>query len=314
MMSTAPQSPGPDAVARQLRLFQRLAVGLAAALALGAGAFAFIHYLGEPVTILVNGKPLGTVANKAVANALIKAAETEKIGDAYAQDEPVRITKILLVPAPPNTPQEPDTVVQAKLMRLLTLHLHAYVILVNGHVSVALPTPDEATKTLQIVKDHWAQMPPQSETVGQPEIVETIDIEKRAVDTQVTRRDAAAAAPYFWTPPHSKTYTVKRGDLGSRIARRNHISLTDLITSNPNKDMNRLQPGQVLNVQRMPLLLTVRVRKKLVTMEKVYPDAPASEAGQQRVTYIATYVNGQETRREAQSVDIIEKPQVRMDL
>ncbi len=87
-----------------------------------------------------------------------------------------------------------------------------------------------------------------------------------------------------------------------------------MITANPNKDIRRLKPGDTLNVQKMPLLLTVRVRKTLVTTEKVHPNAPASQAGSQRVTYLVTYLNGQETRREAQSVDILEKPLTRMDL
>ena len=64
----------------------------------------------------------------------------------------------------------------------------------------------------------------------------------------------------------------------------------------------------------MPLLLTVRVRKKLTATEKVYPNAPAAEAGRQDVTYLVTYLNGQETHREAQSIEVLEKPETRMSL
>lgn len=312
--TTVPQPPSADALARQLRLFKRLAVFLAVALILGIGAFLYIRHVGQPVTIFVGDKPIATVRNAATANQLIAAAEQAKIGAAFAQDEPVRMQKIHLIHAPAGAPQDTDSVVKSKLMQMLTMHLRAFAILVDGHVSVALPNPDAATETLRMVKDHWEQMPPQAEVVGQPEIVETIDIEKRAVDTRVTRPDAASAAPYFWTPPPSKVYKIKRGDLGSRVAHRNHISLADLITANPHKDLNHLKPGDVLNVQKMPLLLTVRVRKKLVETEKVYPNAPASEAGQQRVTYVTTYINGQETHREAQDVTILQKPLTRMDL
>lgn len=311
---TTPQKPNPDAMSRQLRLFQGLAALLAAALVLGLGAFFYIRHMGQPVTIMVGGKSAGTVANRSAANVLITAAEQAKIGTAYAGDEPKRMQKIVLVPALPNSPLEPDTVVRGKLMQLLTLHVHAFVILVNGHPSVALPTPEDATATLNLVKSHWAQMPPQAEVVGAPEIVERVDIEKRAVDTRLTRADPAAAAAYFWTAPASKTYTVRRGDLGSRIAYRSHLSYADLITANPHKDLNRLQPGDKLNVQKMPLLLTVRVRKKWATLEKVNPNAPAAQAGQQRVTYIVTFLNGQETRREAQDMAILQKPLTRMDL
>ena len=306
--------PPPNALARQLRLFQRLAAGLALALVVGAGAFFYLRHLGQPVTIFVSGKPVATVANRAAANALIAAAEQAKVGPAYAQDDPKRMQSIVLLPAPPNAPQETDNVVKAKLANLLTLHLKAFVILVNGHPSVALPTPDAATETLKLVKGHWANLPPAADLDGEPEIVEQIAIEKRAVDTSLTRQDAASAAPYFWTPPPVKSYKVQRGDIGSRIARHNHISLADLITANPNVNVNRLKQGDVLNVRKMPRLLTVRVQKTWVSEEPVYANAPASQAGRQRVTYLVTYLNGQETRREAKDVTILEKPLTRMDL
>ena len=78
--------------------------------------------------------------------------------------------------------------------------------------------------------------------------------------------------------------------------------------------MNRLQPGQTINIQKTPLLLTVRVQKTLQVTEKVHPNAPAYAAGQERVTYLVTYLNGQEVSREAQSVVILQKPVTAMEL
>jgi hypothetical protein len=311
---TTPQMPAPETLARQLRLFKLLAALLAAALVIGGGVFLYLRHLGQPVTILVNDRPIATVRNVATANALIAAAEQAKVGAAFAGEEPVRMQKVRFLRAEASAPQEPDNVVKAKLAQSLTLHVHAYVILVKGRPSIALPTAEAATETLRMVKDHWAQAPPQAPVVGQPEIVESVEVIRRAVDTRLTRQTPEEAAPYFWTPPPSKRYIIRRGDLGSRIAYRSHLSFADLITANPNKDLNRLKPGDTLNVQKMPLLLTVRVRKTLETTEKVHPGAPAAQAGSQRVTYLVTYINGQETRREAQSVDILEKPLTRMDL
>ena len=312
--TTPTRTPAPNPLARQLRLFKILASLLAAALAVGGGVFLFLRHLGQPVSIFVGDKHIGTVRNIATANALIAAAEQAKIGSAFAGEEPVRMQKVHFVRAEASAPQDPDAVVKARLAQSLTLHVRAYVILVKHRPSVALPTPEAATETLKLVKDHWAQAPPQAPIVGLPEIAESEEITKRTVDTRLTRQTPEEAAPYFWTPPPIKSYTVQRGDLGSRIAYRNHISLAELITANPNKDINRLKPGGTLNVQKMPLLLTVRVHKTLITTEKVHPGAPASQAGSQRVTYLVTYLNGQETRREAQSVDILEKPLTRMDL
>jgi LysM repeat protein len=311
---TTPRTPAPESLARQLRLFKMLAALFAAAILIGSGIFLYLRHMGQPVTILVDNKPVATVRSVAAANELIAAAEQVKVGAAFAGEEPVRMQKVRFLHAEASTPQDPDAVVKAKLAQSLTLHIHAYVILVKGRPSVALPTAEAATETLRLVRDHWAQAPPQAPVVGQPEIVESEEIQKRAVDTRLTRQTPEEAAPYFWTPPPTKRYVIRHGDLGSRIAHRNHLSYTDLITANPNKDLNRLKPGDTLNVQKMPLLLTVRVRKTLETTEKVHPGAPASQAGSQRVTYLVTYLNGQETRREAQSVNILEKPLTRTDL
>ena len=157
-------------------------------------------------------------------------------------------------------------------------------------------------------------MPPAASVVGQARIVQTATIEKRTVDTRLLRADPAAAASYYWTAPPSKTYTVRSGDLGSRIAYRNHLSLADFIRANPNKNLNRLKPGDVVNIQKLPLLLTVRVQKSVIVTEKVHPGAPAAVAGLQRVTYTVTYLNGVEQGREAKTVVILQKPQTATSL
>lgn len=313
--SKTPAEPTPaDALARQLRVFKWLAGLLAAGLAAGAGAFFYIRHMGQPVTILINGRPAATVRNAAAANALVAAAEQTKVGAAFAGAAPVRLQKVAFVPAAPNAPQDADDAAQAKIARLLTLRVPAFVILVDGQPSLAFPTPDAATQTLRRVQDHWAKMPPAAPVVGQAQIVQACVIEKRTVDTRLLRSDPVTAASYYWTPPPSKTYTVRSGDLGSRIAYRSHLSLSDFMRANPSKDLNRLKPGDVVNVQKLPLLLSVRVRKSVVVTEKVHPSAPASVAGLQRVTYQMTYLNGIEQSREAKSVVILQKPQTATSL
>ncbi len=313
--SKTPTEPTPtDALARQLRVFKWLAALLAAGLAVGAGAFLYIRHLGQPVTILVNGRPAATVRTAAAANALLSAAEKAKVGAAFADETPVRLQKVSLVPAAPGVPQDTDAAVQAKLERLLTLRMPAFVILVDRQPSLAFPTPDAATQTLRLVQDHWAMMPPAAPVVGQAQIVQSATIEKRTVDTRLLRSDPAAAAPYYWTPPPSKTYIIRSGDIGSRIAYRSHLSLADFMRANPNKNLNRLKPGDTVNVQKLPLLLTVRVRKSLEVTEKVHPSAPAAAAGSQRVSYLVTYLNGIEQSREAKSVVILQKPQTATSL
>lgn len=313
--SKTPTEPNAaDPLARQLRGFKVLAAFLAAALAIGAGTFFYARRLSQPVTILLDGKPVATVRNSAAANALISGVEKAKVGPAFADETLVRLQKVSLVSAAPGTPQDPDASVQANLARLLKLRVPAFVIFVSRQPSLAFPTPDAATETLKLVQDHWAQMPPEAEITGRAQIMQAISVEKRTVDTRLLRADPATAAPYYWTPPPSKTYTVRAGDFGSRIAYRNHLSLADFLRANPGKDLNRLKPGDVVNVQKVPLLLTVRVRKILVRTEKVHSAAAAAAAGLQRVTYKVTYLNGREESREVQSVVILQKPQAAVSL
>ncbi len=310
----APPPPGPDALVRQVRLYRTLALCLAGLLVVGGGAFFYLRHQGQPVTVFVDGRPVGTVRNAATANRLITAVEQAKLGPAFAEAEPIRLQKVRLERAGAGAAQDPDAAVQARLTQALTLKVHASVILVNGVPSLGLPTVDAATRTLQMVKDHWANQPPASPPQGTPQFVQTVTVEKRAISTDKLRPTPEAAAAYYWTPPPAKNYTVRPGDLGSRIAARNHLSLGELITANPNINLNRLRPGDVIHIQKMPQVLTVRLRKVVVREEKVQPNAPAAVAGKERVTYLVTYLNGQEVGREAQSVQIIERPQVHMNL
>lgn len=309
---TEPASPNP--LARQVRVFKLLAIGLALALCAGAAAFLYLRHLGQPVTISLDGKPITTVHNAAAAEAVIAAAEKAKVGSEFADETPICLQKITLLSAVPNTPQDTDEAAQTKLSRLLKLRVPAYVVFVSKHPSLAFPSPDMATAALNLVKDHWTQMPPSAPIVGDAQIVQKISVEKHTVDTRLLRSDAADAAPYYWTAPPSRTYAVRTGDIGSRIAYRNHLSLSDFIRANPGKNVNRLKPGDVVNVQRLPLLLTVRVRKTVEATEKVHPNAPDYAAGLQQVTYLVTYLNGVEQSREAQNVVILQKPQTALSL
>ena len=297
-----------------MRLYRTLALCLAGLLVVGGGTFFYLRHQGQPVTVFVDGRPVGTVRNAATANRLITAVEQAKLGPAFAEAEPIRLQKVRMERAGVGAAQDPDAAVQARLAQALTLKVHASVILVSGVPSLGLPTADEATRTLQMVKDHWASLPPDAPPQGTPQFVQTVTVEKRAISTSKLRPTPEAAAAYYWTPPHAKNYTVRPGDLGSRIAARNHLSLGELITANPTVNLNHLRPGDVIHIQKMPQVLTVRLRKIVVSEEKVQPNAPAAVAGKERVTYLVTYLNGQEVGREAQSVQIIERPQVHMSL
>ena len=236
--------PAPNPLARQLRRLKILAGLLFLALLGGLGGALYVRHAGQPVAVLLDGKSVTCIRNATTANALLAQAEQAKVGAGYSEDSIVRLQTVLLQHLSANSPIDPDNVALAKLKNSLRLHVHAFAILVNGKVSLGLPTDGLAADTIHLVKEHFAEMPPPEEIVGEPAIVEHIAIKQRAIDGSLARSSAADAAPYFWTPPPSRTYIVRRGDTGLAIARRNHVSLTDFITANAGRDINRLSPAQ----------------------------------------------------------------------
>ncbi len=292
-------SPSPDALARQVRRLQILLGILALALAGTVGGLLYARHLGQPVAILLDGKLVATARSAAAADAVLRAAEQAKVGGGYAANDIVRLQTVRLVPLTGGIPLEPDSAAQAKLAAALKLHVRAYAILVDGKPRLGLPTDEMAVETLHLVKEHFAQMPPPAQIIGEPEFVQNVTVQRMAITASQARSDPTQAAPLFWTAPPSHPYIVRRGDTGGRIAYRAHITLTDLIAANSGRDINRLKPGDTITVEKMPLLLAVRVKKQLTRDEKIVANAPDAEAGQRSVTYAVTFINGQETRRDA---------------
>jgi hypothetical protein len=317
MSNTTPSSgslPPSDNLAKQVKLLKAVSITLCLIIAGGAGFFLYSRHIGQPVAILIDGTPIATVRNASLANQILDRAVADKAGPAYAANNPVRLQKIQLQRVGQGATLDPDDVAEQKLAGALKIHVHAFVIFVDGHPSVGLPTSEDAAETLADVKDHFAKLPPDAKVVGDPDFVDKVEVHRIAVDTSQTRNSPDDAAPYFWTPPPAKTYVVQPGDVGVKIARRNHISLSDFLVANKDRDMNKLMPGDTVNVQKMPMLISVRVQKEIIAEEKINEHAEGNDAGKRRLTYTVTYVNGEETRRDVQDIVTLVKPRARMSL
>jgi LysM repeat protein len=297
-----------------VRLYKILAIVLLFALLIGSGIVFYIHRLGQPVALMLDGQPIVNVRNAATADEILRQAELAKVGSPYSTSSIVRLQKVQMEHIAAGATLVPNEIAVNRLASRLRVNVRAYAILVNGHVSIGLPTDEMAADTLHQVKEHFAQMPPDAEIVAEPTFTQRVTIAQRSIGSALARPSSAAAAPYFWTPPPSKTYIVRRGDTGLAIARRNHISLTDFIVANAGTNINKLMPGEAVNVEKKPLLLTVQVQKRMRRDEKVLPGVSGPGAGLQRVTYIVTYTNGQETHRDPVSIQTMIAPRPRTSL
>ncbi|MEO7715250.1 MAG: LysM peptidoglycan-binding domain-containing protein [Capsulimonas sp.] len=302
------------ALRRQLKLFKALAGIAVAALLAGGGYIAYQRHLGQPVSILIDGKPIVTVQNQQTANSVLAASERKAAGFDVGPKDVIRLQKVQFVHVSGSEPIDSPETAQDKLAGRLKLHVYAYAISVNKHVTVALPTEKDADKTLDLIKEHFAQEPPDSKVVGEPEFSEHVVVSRKAVDPARIKSSPEDAAAFSWTPPPAKEYTVKPHETGYAIARKNKVSFSDFLKANAGRNLNKLMPGDTVIIQKNPLPLTVLVRKQLQANEKIIPNAPEDQAGLRAVTYLVTYANGAEIRREVQNMMTIKKPRTRTEL
>jgi LysM repeat protein len=280
----------------QLRFFQALAALLAVLLIGGAAYFFYRTRQVQPVAITVNGRQITTVENAAEARLLLRTVRNDAAGSAFmAAGEPLYKEIAQIQRVPDTSSLDTDDTARTKLSSALHVTVVADVILINHKPLVALPDKDAAQATLDAVRKHYADMPPNDPLVDKPSFQEKVEIERERVPTALAKPSADEAAPLLWTSPPAKTYTVQPHDTGWSISRKFHMEFADFLRANSGHDVNRLAPGDTVNVSKTYPPLTVVVRKQTEKEEPIIQGAAESAAGLRRVTMIKTYINGVET-------------------
>lgn len=280
----------------QLRFFQVLAALLAVLLIGGAAYFFYRTRQVQPVAILVGGRQITTVENLAEARQLLRTVRNDAAGPVYMESgEPLYKEVAELQRMPDSSSLDTDDTARAKLAAALHVTVVADVIFVNHKPLVALPDKDTAQATLDAVRKHYSDMPPNDPLVDKPTFQEKVDIERQRVSTKLAKPSADEAAPLLWTAPPAQTYTVQSHETGWSIARKFHMQFADFLRANSGRDINRLAPGDSVNVSKTYPPLTVIVRKQTEKNEAILPGASESSAGLRRLTLIKTYINGVET-------------------
>lgn len=303
-----------DPLRKQLRLYTFLIVFLAVLLIAFGGYVYYTRRMGSPVTILLDGRSVATARSLTTAQKILTAAEKDIVGDAYPSSSIIRLQKIQYERVPVNTPIDSEENTRRMLANKLHLKVRAYVIMVSRKPTIGLPTAQQAAQTLNLVKQHYRQLPPNYPLYQDPDIIGSVVIEKQPVAASQTKPTPADAAAYLYEAPPVKTYVVQEHDLGYFIAKKFHISFTDFLNANPGRDLNKLKPGDTVNISKGPPHIQVRVVKKIEQNEKILQDADTDDAGVRHVTYAVNYINGVEKSREVLKIVTLTKPKPRMSL
>jgi LysM repeat protein len=296
MPSPAPKKDPSASYLLQLKLFKALSALLAVVLLGGVGYYFYRQHQLQPVAIMVDGKQVAIAGSSAVATKIMNDYRHSRAGEAFEQTgKPLFVEQVQIVRLPDSQTNEVDTdeTVQSKLTSALHVTVLASAIILKKTVLVGLPSQELAEKTLESVKQHYVDLPPNDPLTQEPEFRETPHVLRRRLPANEVRGTVSEAVDFLVTPPPAKTYTVKHGDTGGAIARRFHLSLAEFFASNAGHDMNKLSIGDVVNVTLTTPPLTVIVQKRADREEAIRKYGNADSAGRRRVTVVTTYWNGQ---------------------
>lgn len=304
MNETTSEDPNYRGIKTQVKVLKIAVVILLVSVAGMVGWFVYQRHLGSPVTIYVNETRVATVRNFSAGNSIVEQAERTMVPPDYPFKSIIRIQRVKFTPASAGSAVDPDTYAIQSLKNLLKLRVRAWVIQVSGRNIVGLPTNDAAAKVITLVGAHYAALV-HSQMIGAPKFKQRTVIVFKSVDASDAYSTPEQASPLFWQESAKKNVVVKRGDTGSRIARRNHITLAQFIAANSGINVNRLSPGDLVNVQKSTSPVDVEIQTESTRIERILQRGPESDAGKRQVKYIVTSVNGVEIGRRIESSKIL---------
>ncbi len=250
---------------------------------LGALHFGAFPKNSEAILLAADGQPVTVVASRRAAQHLL---DEYKASSGLDADKLVFAKKITFhsVPADRNPVQSETEAMQA-LTAKVGLLVKAAAIVANGETVIALPTQQEAVKTLSLLLEEFA--PPG--VSGNVYFKEQVKVEMRDVPTDKLYSSAEKAIEKIAqaTAPQQE-YEVKPGDSAWKIASKFGVTLSRLAAANPDLDLNRVILGAKIKIPGELPPLTVVARKEI--------EQPNSAGGVRRIRI--TYENGAEIKRE----------------
>jgi LysM repeat protein len=271
----------------QLKFFQATTVVLAIVLMGAICYYEYILHSLQPITIAINGTPIATVDSINAARAIIRTVHSEQVGAVYlTADHPHFKEDVEFVRSSSATPIDSDDAAGAKLAAATHTVVDADVIIVNRKPLVALPDVQTAQTAVDELRDHYASLPPSDPIEERPTFVQDVTIERRTVPAEIAKTNADDAAAVLWSAPPPKTYVVESGQTGWAIARKFKMTFSQFLQANAGRDVNRLAPGDTVNVSQDTPPVDVIV-KKTQEEKQIF-----GGTGVRQLTMEVTYIDG----------------------
>ncbi|MEN6371372.1 MAG: G5 domain-containing protein [Armatimonadota bacterium] len=236
-----------DKLIRSLKLqlrIERTAIALAAVIFIVWWAIG--NFAGRAYVITADEKPLACVATRTSAEHVITEVKGAVAGAKPADISFKESVEVKRAPADADAMSEAEAV--KSILGKVTLRVNKYAILIGGKPAVAVDTEEDAGAVLEAAKARFGSMV--KNLMEEPQFKEQVDVRRMPVDLGFYQPNIDEAVNDLFTAGGSGTYVVASGDVASKIAMRQGMSMSELESLNPGKNMAKLQIGEELHVSK----------------------------------------------------------------
>ena len=217
------------------------------------------------VTVMFDGKELGTVASEEAAQAAVMSVErsiSDALGSSYTLESD-KVTYTTSLTYRGALVDEED--LEAALSESLRVLEHGYALYIGGEFIGATQTKDALEGLLDQVAADF-----RNENTVSIDFVEGVEVREVDLPLDGFTNLAEVALLLNSTKAGEVTYTVQSGDCWSVIAQDHDMTSDELLRLNPGYDVDKLQIGDELLISNAVPYLTVRATQ----MEYYVADIP----------------------------------------
>ncbi|HHT50666.1 MAG TPA: peptidoglycan DD-metalloendopeptidase family protein [Eubacteriaceae bacterium] len=281
-----------------------------------------IYQGGNGYKLSFNGQELGLIKNEKVfakvLDQVCKEVASSK-GERISFDKEYSLEKVKIGK---EKPLDEDHL-KVAIYNNIDYKIKAAIIKVNGEEVVVLQNRDQAEKVLEELKAPYTDSKDNVviKRIGFSDKVEIIEGEVK-LDRLVSQEEALLYLQQG--TDQLEQYEVVSGDNCWDISRSFGVNLRDMEAANPGKDLNRLYPGDVINLTMAKPFINVETIEEKIYTEKIpykttYKDDKSIYKGKQKVITAGkygtrevkaevAYINGSEVSRTILEEKILKEP------
>lgn len=291
----------------------------------GISGFA-VYQNGFSYEVVLNGDTLGVVKEVHTAENALKEVEKEILEqygeEAYFQKE-MTFEKVRANEEQFLVQQE----IKERLFQSVEIYKPAAIILVDGEERLVLDNQKEAEEILEKIKKPYTNT--QKDDTKNVEVLEVsfeqeVEILSKDVKVDNILSKEQAVKKIKQDTEKIQTYQIAKGDSAWNISRAFDMGIRTLEDANPEKDIEKLKPGETINLSIKEAFIDVVTREKQVETEKMKVKVKEQkdsslyigeekvkqegQKGKKEITKEVTYINGVKKEEEVIDEVTLEEP------